>query len=91
MAVKVIDINSTDQLSQALINEEIKTLEKIKTSSLVYKNLLKLEEVLRTKNHLYIITEFCEGKDMGKILRQKKSLKESQAQTVMKQLINGYR
>lgn len=44
-----------------------------------------------TSNHLYIITEFCEGKDVAKILRQKKTLTESQAQSIMKQLIIGYR
>jgi len=44
-----------------------------------------------TANNLYIVTEFCEGKDMGKILRQKKLLSEQQAQTVMKQTILGYR
>ncbi len=44
-----------------------------------------------TSNNLYIVTEFCEGKDMAKILRQKKLLSEQQAQSVMRQMILGYR
>jgi serine/threonine-protein kinase ULK/ATG1 len=47
--------------------------------------------VIRTKNNLYIITEFCEGKDVGKLLRQKKVLSESEAQSIVRQIINGYR
>lgn len=37
-------------------------------------NLLKLEKVIKSKNNLYIITEFCEGNDVAKILRKKKLL-----------------
>lgn len=53
--------------------------------------MLKLEGVIVTSNNLYIVTEFCEGKDVGKILRQKKTLSESQAQSIMRQVICGYR
>lgn len=49
-------------------------LEKIKSKN-VTANLLKLYDVFKTKNNLYIITEFCEGKDMAKILRKKKKLR----------------
>ena len=37
-------------------------------------NLLKLYDVFKTKNNLYLITEFCEGKDVAKLLRKKKKL-----------------
>jgi serine/threonine protein kinase len=61
-------------LNKQFINEEIAVLEKIKSKN-VTANLLKLYDVFKTKNNLYIITEFCEGKDMAKILRKKKKLR----------------
>lgn len=45
-------------------------LETIKNAD--FTNLLKLEKVIKSKNNLYIITEFCEGSDLAKILRKKK-------------------
>lgn len=54
-------------------------------------NLLKLYDVFKTKNNLYIITEFCEGKDVAKLLRKKKKLTEAEAQSILKQLLNAYR
>ena len=54
-------------------------------------NLLKLYDVFKTKNNLYIITEFCEGKDVAKLLRKKKKLSEAEAQSILKQLMNAYK
>jgi serine/threonine protein kinase len=54
-------------------------------------NLLKLEKVIKTKNNLYIITEYCEGSDLAKILRKKKIFSEVDAQSIMKQLLQGYK
>ena len=64
-------------------------LEKIKKADPT--NLLKLECVIQSKNNMYIITEFCEGNDLAKILRKKKRLSEKEAQSIMKQLLNGYK
>lgn len=47
--------------------------------------------MIRSKNNLYIVTEFCEGKDIGKLLRNRKILPESEAQSILKQVINGYK
>ncbi len=74
MAIKVIDLKKEDELNKQFMNEEINILEKIKTRNPV--NLLKLYDVFKTKNNLYIITEFCEGKDVAKLLRKKKKLTE---------------
>jgi serine/threonine protein kinase len=52
--------------------------------------LLLLEEIIRTVNNLYIITEFCEGKDLAKVLREKESFSEREAQSAMRQMIAGY-
>ena len=73
MAIKVIDLKSVgDELHHQFLRDEVAALEKIRTGN--SDNLLKLEGVFRTKNHLYIVSEFCEGKDMGKILRKKQRL-----------------
>ncbi len=70
MAIKVIDLRKEDELSKQFVNEEINILETIKLRN--PQNLLKLYDVFKTKNNLYIITEFCEGKDVAKLLRKKK-------------------
>lgn len=56
------------------MNDEINILETIKSRNPA--NLLRLYDVFKTKNNLYIITEFCEGKDVAKLLRKKKRLSE---------------
>lgn len=89
MAVKVIDLKKEDELSRQFMNEEINILEIIKGRTTG--NLLKLYDVFKTKNNLYIITEFCEGKDIAKLLRKKKRFSEAEAQSVLKQLMNAYR
>ena len=40
---------------------------------------------------MYIITEFCEGTDLGKILRKSKRLPETEAHSIMKQVLRGYK
>jgi len=73
--VKVIELkNSEDELHANFLKEEVAVLETIKNAN--SKNLLKLEKVIKSKNNLYIITEFCEGNDIAKILRKKKLLSE---------------
>lgn len=71
------------------MNDEINILEMIKSRSPA--NLLKLYDVFKTKNNLYIITEFCEGKDIAKVLRKKKRFSETESQSILKQLMNAYR
>lgn len=89
MAIKAIDLKGNqDYLHNELIQEEIRTLERIRSSD--PRNLLRLEGVILTKNNLYIVSEFCEGKDVGKLLRSKKQFTETEAQSIMKQFINGY-
>jgi serine/threonine protein kinase len=70
VAIKVIDLRKEDELSKQFVNEEINILETIKLRN--PQNLLRLYDVFKTKNNLYIITEFCEGKDVAKLLRKKK-------------------
>ena len=89
VAVKVIDLKKEDELSRQFMNDEINILETIKSRN--PQNLLKLFDVFKTKNNLYIITEFCEGKDVAKLLRKKKIFNEVECQSILKQLMNAYR
>lgn len=58
VAVKVIELkNNEDELHANFLKEEVTVLETIKGAD--PKNLLKLEKVIKSKNNLYIITEFC--------------------------------
>lgn len=61
-----------DELTRQFINDEIAVLEAVRAVNAP--NLLRLYDVFQTKNNLYIVTEFCEGKDMAKILRKCKTL-----------------
>lgn len=87
--MKVIDLKKEDELSRQFMNDEINILETIKARNPF--NLLKLFDVFKTKNNLYIITEFCEGKDVAKLLRKKKIFNEVECQSILKQLMNAYR
>jgi serine/threonine protein kinase len=89
VAIKRIELkNQSGSLEQEFLKSELATLEKVKARNA--KHLLLLEEIIRTVNNLYIITEFCEGKDLAKILREKQSFSEQQAHSAMKQIIQGY-
>jgi serine/threonine protein kinase len=72
VAIKVIDFSKEDELGQQLIQDELNILEDIKRHHPNY--LLLLYDHFKVKNHLYIVTEYCEGKDIAKILRKKKVL-----------------
>jgi serine/threonine protein kinase len=52
---------------------------------------LEFYEVFNTKNNTCIITELCEGGDLSKLLKEKKSVPEADAVNILKQIINGYR
>jgi serine/threonine protein kinase len=90
VAVKVIELrNHSDELHAHFLEDEISVLELIRNSETAY--LLKLEKVIKSKNNMYIVTEFCEGGDVAKLLRKKKLFNEAEAQSIMKQLLRGYR
>lgn len=54
-------------------------------------NILEFYDVFSVKNNTCIITELCEGGDLSKLLKSKKTLSESDAISILKQIINGYR
>ena len=58
--------------------------------------LVKLEDLMRTSNHLYIVMEYCNGGDLRKCLTKynqinKKPFSEEIVQHLMRQIITGLR
>ena len=53
-------------------------------------NLLDLHKIWADKNKTYIITDYCEGGDLGKYIKSKKKLFEHDAVKMVKEIIKGY-
>ena len=53
--------------------------------------LVGLKETIKTKNHLYIVTELVNGKDLYEFVRDLKYLNEPEAAYIIQQLIVGVR
>lgn len=73
MAIKVVDTNNKDQLVHQFLESEVTMLEKIKLYG--FRHLLKLLDTFTIDSKKYIVTEYCEGKDLAKVLRQLKRFK----------------
>lgn len=54
-------------------------------------NILEVYDVYNTKGNTCIVTELCEGGDLSKLLKAKRTLPEVEALSVLKQIINGYK
>lgn len=53
-------------------------------------NLLDVHKICADKNKTYIITDFCEGGDLGRFIKSKKKLGEAEATRIIKEVIKGY-
>lgn len=53
-------------------------------------NLLDVHKICSDKNKTYIITDFCEGGDLGKLIKSKKKLIETEAVKIIREVIRGY-
>ena len=58
--------------------------------SLKCENIVKFYTALHTENHIYVITEFCEGGDFEKYIFDKGKLPEQEAIGFLSQLVRGY-
>lgn len=47
-------------------------------------NLLDVHKICSDKNKTYIITDFCEGGDLGKLIKSKKKLTESESTKILR-------
>lgn len=70
-----------------LIKREIGILQKIN-----HPNIVKLYDVARTSNYLYMFLEYCKDGDLKEYLQKKedKILSENEAITFLKHIVDGF-
>lgn len=64
---------------------EIETLGRINNPHIV-----RFIEMLKTQNHYYFVYEFCNGGTLESLLQQHKTLSESQALRIFKQILKAF-
>jgi Serine/threonine protein kinase len=87
VAVKMIPasklLESEEQYN--LFMREIEVLRKIKGEHIV-----QLIDVKRTTNNLYIFTEYCDGGDLEKQVKAKKTFTETEGLSILKQIADAF-
>ena len=86
VAIKILDkilLNHTPDDYQS-IKQEINILKSVK-----HKHIVQLYEVLQTSRHIFIIMEYCEGKDLLDYILTKSKLSEEESLKYFQQLINA--
>ena len=66
------------------IHKEINILRRLH-----HKNIIQLYEVIETKNNLYLVMEYCEGKELFDYIVKRRRLTEREACRYFQQIING--
>ena len=89
LAIKQLRLTSqNEEVIGESCMREAKILKKINN-----KNIVKFYDGFQTKNHIYMIYEFCDGGDLEKLRKSSKNqyLSESQTLLFIKHICNGYR
>ena len=86
VAIKILDkiILSQTPEDYELVKQEISILKIVR-----HKYIVQLYEILETSQHIYIIMEYCEGKDLMDFILSKQHLSEMEALKFFQQLINA--
>lgn len=74
------------EIHKNLLAGQIEILSMIKNRP----NLLDVHKICTDQNKTYIITDFCEGGDLGKLIKSKKKLNETEAIKIIREIIRGY-
>ena len=85
--VREISLESIDQNAylHTMISREIKLLQEIKNP-----NIVNLVETFPTKNHLYLIYEFCNGGTLEKYIKKKEGkIEEKKVMRIIGQVLTG--
>lgn len=67
--LEYVAIKQTDRSRRKKVLNEAKIL-----SDLAHPNLIRFHDWVETKNHLWVITEYCPGGDLLTLIEQDKSL-----------------
>lgn len=84
-AVKSISRKSLGKEAALLENE----IENMKESD--HPNIARLFEVYSDRNYIHLVSEFCQGVELIKILKRDKVIEENKARQIMRQMIAGVR
>jgi serine/threonine-protein kinase ULK/ATG1 len=52
-------------------------------------NIVKLIDTIQTENHIYIVSELCEGGDLRNLIKNKSPLQEQEANKILADVVNG--
>ena len=86
VAIKILDkiiLNQTPE-DYELVKNEMSILKLVK-----HKYIIQLYEILQTPNHIFIVMEYCDGKDIMDYILSRNYLTESDALKYFQQLINA--
>ena len=87
VAVKILpktNKNATNNNNISKIKKEINILRRLH-----HKNIIQLYEIIESENNLYIVMEYCEGKELFDYIVKRKRLTEREACRYFQQIING--
>ena len=84
VAIKIINKEEIYNFDIKKIKKEINILQRLK-----HKNIIQLYEIMETHKNLYIIMEYCEGKELFEYIVKRKHLTEREACRYFQQIING--
>eukprot|EP01016_Furgasonia_blochmanni_P015649 TRINITY_DN1864_c0_g1_i1.p1 TRINITY_DN1864_c0_g1~~TRINITY_DN1864_c0_g1_i1.p1 ORF type:complete len:736 (-),score=195.35 TRINITY_DN1864_c0_g1_i1:680-2887(-) len=96
VAIKVIDLTAISKKENVLksLRNEINTMEKLKsqTNHNGFKNLVRPIAIKKTKNNLYMISEYCEGGNVESYIKSKGGyLSETESIKLMRGVIQGFK
>ena len=86
VAIKILDkiiLNQTPE-DYELVKNEMSILKLVK-----HKYIIQLYEILQTPNHIFIVMEYCDGKDIMDYILKRNHLSELEALKYFQQLINA--
>ena len=90
VAIKILDKQKllTNELN--INNDIIRIKKEINIlKQLRHKNIIQLYEIMETQTTLYIVMEYCEGKELFDYIIKRKHLNEREACRFFQQIING--
>ena len=68
-----------------LVTKQIETLKILK-----HRNIITLYEIYESRKHIYLITEYCQGKDLIEKIIRKKRFSEEEALLIFFQLLDAF-
>ena len=74
------------EVHKNLLASEIETLKALRRCN----HIIDVHHIYTTKNCTYIITEFCEGGDLSRMISAKRGMPEADAVNLLKEIVSGY-